>query len=596
VAGADRAYGVACTESRYGTAAEAMAIEDAMLNGEAAAVSAALRAAQRTRGTELGCPEAESPYAAADTRPIQADSVRETWARHGSATLPRQYSECPPFGREMGAYALGGWYARAAGGAIDPARLDTIAAGFLEVQYQASRTPGAMPSWPGLYGYSERYVRQGDACFIGGVIGDGLELACGGNQPSLCVTYRSGRWSGERFAIGDFSLAPRAFDGGAGFDQGWAGTMMIEAALGSSDGAVRRRYLTSARLAGEWALAEPPVRNHNYSAKTVWLLAGLYELSGEARWRDGLMDRLERNLLPGVLMDQDGDGAVDAVPGLRFAQLISPPARVPGRYWDAHNARPEYQAMNAWALVAAYAALRERGDAALAARVRPYALATLDNLAAEVTSFGAPATSGPGASQPPFALALGLRLIADAEGLPRPEWERALAAFWNAGVVAAPGGNRSSTVALVLQHVQGLPYRSLRTRAAAIDAAGASGAWFDPARAGEGVFVIVGANGSGVLAWYTYDATDASRQLWLVGSGDVRDGVLRIDDLYRADGTRFGAGFDVRAVRLQRWGSASFDTRDCLDARFTWASSDPVYGSGERLLTRLSVAGNSGCH
>lgn len=585
----------ACTGNRYGTAVQAVAIEDALVDGDVAAAVAAIRAAQRTRGVELGCPEVATAYGPLDTAPASAAAVAATWAAHAFPDLPPPYAQCPPIGREMGAFALAHWWAAQAGATVDRALAARLADGFVDAQYVPARTPGEASTWPGLYAYSVRYGTPGDACFAGGVIEDGLALACSGDAPSLCTTYRTGRHAGQRFAIGSFSRTPRAYDGGAAFDQGWAGAMMAEAALGAPDDASAARWRESLRAAADWAVAEPAVRNHNYTAKAVWLLALAYDLGGEPRWRDGLVDKLERSLLPGVLMDADRDGVVDGVPGLRFAALVAPAARVPGRMWDAHNARPEYQAMNAWALVAAYAALRDRGDGALAARVRPYALATLDNLATEVLSFGGPAAATPGASQPPVALLLGLRMIADAEGQPRPDWERAAAAFWNAGVLQAPGGNRSASVALMLQRTRGLPWLSLGERAARRVPAGIAGSWFDPARSGEGWIVFPYAPDAAFLSWFTYDAVDPTRQLWLYGAGRWRDGRLEVDVLYRTEGARFGVAFDPAAVRQVRWGRASFEAATCRSARFVYQADDPSYGAATRELRKLAGVAGSGC-
>jgi hypothetical protein len=584
-----------CADNRYGTPAQAVAIEDAMLDGDTAAVVATIRAAQATRGVQLGCPEVASSYVATNTSPVPAAAVRASWPAHAGVALPAQYTQCPPFGREMGAYALGLWAAREAGAVVDEARARSIADGFVDVQYLPTRTPGELRTWPGIYPYSTRYASAGDSCYVGGVIETGLAMACGGQLPDLCVRYRNGPLAGQQFAVGDFSRTPRVYDGGAGFDQGWAGVMMAQAAVSASDPAARARYLASLRAAAEWALAEPPVRNHNYTAKLVWLLAATYDLTGETRWRDGMLDKLERNLLPGVLMDFNADGEIDGVPGIGFSALVAPAARMPGRMWDAHNARPEYQAMNAWALAQAYVALRDRGDAVHAARVRPYAIATLDNLAAEVLSLGAPGADAPGTSQPPFALLTGLRAIADAENLPKPDWERAAAVFWHRGVATAPGGVRTSILALFLQRAEGIAWRSLGARSARQAASGVSGAWFDPARSGEGLLVFISGNGRGFATWFTFDAADPTRQLWLFGAGTFDGDRLLIDAVFRAEGTRFGAAFDPAAVRLVDWGRLEFRLGGCRDAQLLYAARDPAYGAGTRTLRKLAGVAGSGC-
>jgi hypothetical protein len=61
--------------------------------------------------------------------------------------------------------------------------------------------------------------------------------------------------------------------------------------------------------------------------------------------------------------------------------------------------------------------------------VRPYAQATLDNLAWEINQLGVPSS---GYTMVPYALLLELYKIAAVEGRPQPAWERAFAAYWNA--------------------------------------------------------------------------------------------------------------------------------------------------------------------
>jgi len=61
--------------------------------------------------------------------------------------------------------------------------------------------------------------------------------------------------------------------------------MIVEAKIQQSDQSLKNKYKESARLAGDWAIAEPPVRNHNYTAKLVWLLAQVYGLTGEAKYK-----------------------------------------------------------------------------------------------------------------------------------------------------------------------------------------------------------------------------------------------------------------------------------------------------------------------
>ncbi len=588
-----------CVENRYGSPAQAAAIERRMQSGSVDEVVLALRAAQATRGIELGCAESAYAYGGGDVRAPLPGAIAQAWRVHAdsaSAALAA-YDVCPALGRSAGAYALGGWLARRGGLAFDEAALRTIADNLRATQYLSERTPGALSSWPGMFGYAEVLGDRGHACHVPGVVGAGVATVCS-VAPELCVVYAGGRFAGQRFAVGDYASARDIRDGGGAFDQGWAGVMMVEAALGASAAEDREAFRRSALAAGEWALAEPPVRNHNYTAKLVWLLAVLYDWTGDTRYRDGLLDKLERNLLPGVLMDLDADGFVDGHAQLRFADLRAPAARVPGRMWDAHNALPWYQAMNAWAMVEAYVALRSRGDSAWSDRLRPFALAMLDNLAAELAPGGGLPPDGPGTTQVAYAFAVGLWKLADAEGLARPAWEQGLWAIWNAGLGVAPGDNKTATAAIVALRAAGIAHRSHAQRVGesmhpASPASRVSGAWFDPARSGEGVSIIGFAPDRLSVTWFTYDPWHPDRQAWITAEGGF-DGERFDGRAQITRGTRFGEAFDAGAVERIDWGDLGLSFAGCR-ATLRWRSVQPGFGEGARELHKLAGIDGAAC-
>jgi hypothetical protein len=586
-----------CTANRYGTAAQATAIELAMLQGTAAEVTAAIRAAQTTRGVELGCAELAYGYGANDLAAPSQTALRAQWQLHvdSAAAAPSVYDACPGLGRAGGAYALGGWLAVGFGRTFDAAALQAISANLLETQYLASRTPGRQATWTGLFGYAERLSQPG-SCFVAGVVGEGVAAACS-TAPQLCVTYQSGRFANERFVVGDYVVDPPIRDGGAAFDHSWAGVMFIEAALASSDPALRERYRRAALAAGEFALAEPPVRNHNYTAKLIWLLAALYDWTGELRFRDGLIDKLERNLLPAVLMDDNGDGVIDGLT-VRFADLAAPAARVPGRVWDAHNALPWYHAMNSWAMVEAHLAFKSRGDSEWAARTRRYALAMMDNLGTELGQSGL-AQGSTGSSQIPFAFATALWKLADAEGLSRPAWERGLWSVWNQGLGSAPGDNKTATAAMVYLRSKGIRHQSYAVRelkrSSQLPTDGrVSGAWYDPARDGEGLLVLAVEGGQMLVTWYTYDPADPGKQVWLLATGAF-DGARFQGNAVLTRGTRFGALFNPLSVERVPWGTLSLEFSSCARATLTYSSTIAGYGGGERTLQQLAGTRGLAC-
>lgn len=125
---------------------------------------------------------------------------------------------------------------------------------------------------------------------------------------------------------------------------------------------------------------------------------------------------------------------------------------------------------------------------------------------------------------------------------------------------------------------------------------GVSGAWFDPARSGEGVIVQLLPDGRAFAVWFTYPAAgEAGQATWLLGAEGRREGnVLRFDDVVEPAGARFGGGFNEADVNYRAWGSLelAFDACDRMSLR--WQGRDG-YGSGERRLQRLSVLDEIDC-
>jgi hypothetical protein len=397
-----------------------------MLNGNEADVIAAINSAKSERGPQVGCPE----VAYATTEPILNRPSREevvaNWENIHRPGLAGFVAACPSLGREWASAALGAYYARRAGQEADLQPLSDIAQMMLAQQYGAANVPTPLAHPGGIFAYLR--TEASDPCFLGAGVGEAVESVYQA-YPDLFAVFDKGLFAGKRFLVADTKPEANFLDGGMAFDQGWAGVMMIEAASSEKDEALAARFRESAFLAGDWALAEPPVRNHNYTAKLIWLLAELYAWTGESKWRAGFLDKIGRNLKPGILMDLDEDGFVDGMEGQPFNGLSSVAQR-PGRMWDGHNARPVYHAMNAWALVEAYSALRDHHDSEEAAALRPYALAMLDNLAWEINHLGVPSS---GLTQMPIAMILGILKIARPEGLNMDDWEKAANALWNAG-------------------------------------------------------------------------------------------------------------------------------------------------------------------
>lgn len=120
-----------------------------------------------------------------------------------------------------------------------------------------------------------------------------------------------------------------------------------------------------------------------------------------------------------------------------------------------------------------------------------------------------------------------------------------------------------------------------------------AGAWFVPARSGEGWLLEPLAGGRAALTWFTY--TPEGQPAWLFGVGTLDDNRLQIDAMLRSTGTRFGAGFDPAAIQTQPWGQLSIDFLDCQRAQLSYQAEDPNWGSGGYAVQRLSALKGLGC-
>ncbi len=119
-----------------------------------------------------------------------------------------------------------------------------------------------------------------------------------------------------------------------------------------------------------------------------------------------------------------------------------------------------------------------------------------------------------------------------------------------------------------------------------------SGAWFNPARDGQG-FILEFTGESNLLAyWFTYGADGG--QMWLLGLGNVDEEGNASVNMLQASGGRFGDRFNAEDVSLQAWGDVSFQFGACDDASYNWTAPQP-YGSGGFNITRLTVLKNSDC-
>jgi hypothetical protein len=94
---------------------------------------------------------------------------------------------------------------------------------------------------------------------------------------------------------------------------------------------------------------------------------------------------------------------------------------------------------------------------------------------------------------------------------------------------------------------------------------GHSGAFYNPARNGEGNYVEVLNSESAVVYTFTY-RQDGSGPAWFVGVGDITGDSIVVEDLLRPIGTSFGDGFNTTDIDFTPAGSMTMSFPDCKSA------------------------------
>lgn len=414
----------------YGSVNDEANIVQQMRYGSIADAVNAINQAKNTRGSDLGCPETIYTRTTANTTPSNLTTVLNVWQANHLPYLLTYNVTCPRIARYESNAALGAYYAMQAGYFPDTLELIKFANMMYNQQYTSWNITNPIPRNEGVFAYL--HTNASNPCYPGGVVGSSVTQVCQ-NLPNYCVNYISGDFQGMEFLTADQDDLNQWFDGGLAYDHGWGTIHMIEAALLQKDTVLKEKYRNSVVEACKFAKSEHCVKNHNYTAKLIWILAEMYAWTGDTIYKNELNYKLNKNLLPGILWDNNNDGFVDDTsPLISFASLNSN-AQTPGRMWDGHNSISWYQAMNTWALIEAYVAFRDRGELIRANELKPYALAMLNNLANEIINEGVPAQDMFGIRDMAYALLIGIWKVNRYENLNQTNWEDAAWALWNTG-------------------------------------------------------------------------------------------------------------------------------------------------------------------
>jgi hypothetical protein len=120
-----------------------------------------------------------------------------------------------------------------------------------------------------------------------------------------------------------------------------------------------------------------------------------------------------------------------------------------------------------------------------------------------------------------------------------------------------------------------------------------SGAWFEAAKPGRGLFLQVQDDGRAFLVWFSFRPD--GEPAWIIGEGHADGGDLVFATLTRPVGARYGAAFNPADVRLEPWGTARLSGDGCASLTINYESIQPGYGARGVGMTRLTTPLGAGC-
>jgi glucose/arabinose dehydrogenase len=127
---------------------------------------------------------------------------------------------------------------------------------------------------------------------------------------------------------------------------------------------------------------------------------------------------------------------------------------------------------------------------------------------------------------------------------------------------------------------------------------GITGAWFDPAQSGHGIFLEVLDPSPNfpqprLLAWwFTFDPD--GNQAWFGGTGPI-EGDRAIVDVVQTRGGRWIPNFDPTQIVNDAWGTLHFSFDSCSSGTVEFSSAVGGFGSGSMHLTRLTQPSGLTC-
>jgi hypothetical protein len=122
---------------------------------------------------------------------------------------------------------------------------------------------------------------------------------------------------------------------------------------------------------------------------------------------------------------------------------------------------------------------------------------------------------------------------------------------------------------------------------------GITGAWYDPAQSGHGLFIEVLPDSRFYASWFAF-TPGVSAQSWFTGVGIYSGNTATITAVEQATGGRWIPNFDPSQIVRNAWGTLIFTFSDCNHGTVDF-SSVLGYGTGSMNLTRLTQPAGLTC-
>jgi hypothetical protein len=123
---------------------------------------------------------------------------------------------------------------------------------------------------------------------------------------------------------------------------------------------------------------------------------------------------------------------------------------------------------------------------------------------------------------------------------------------------------------------------------------GFTGAWYDPAQSGHGLFVEVLPNNAFLAWWFTFNPA-GTQQSWFGGVGTYSGNTATITQVTQTTGGRWIPNFDPSKLVQIPWGTLTFTFTDCNNGRVDFNSPVAGYGIGSMTLSRLTLPAGLTC-